>query len=99
MTVCVTAQKDKYTLAAVFVTQLTSKPKMLKELLTKALKYIDGHIGCVYVDREFFNVPYISVLEELNLKYLIPAKKNKKIKKLIKECKNFPTLMPYTMER
>jgi len=99
MTVCVTAQKDKYTLAAAPLTQLTSKPKMLKKLLTKALKYIDGHIGCVYVDREFFNVPYISVLEEFHLPYLMPAKKNKKIKRIIKETKNFPAVMPYTMKR
>jgi hypothetical protein len=99
MTVCVTTQKDKYTLAAAPLTQLTSTPKMLKELLTKALKYIDGHIGCIYVDREFFNVPHISVLEELNLKYLMPAKKNEKIKRIIKECKDFPALMPYEMTR
>ena len=99
MTVCVTAQKDKYTLAAAPLTQLTSKPKMFKKLLKKALKYIDGHIGCVYVDREFFNVPYISVLEEFHLPYLMPAKKNKKIKRIIKETKNFPAVMPYTMRR
>ncbi|MGC1121049.1 MAG: transposase [Candidatus Methanofastidiosia archaeon] len=51
------------------------------------------------MDREFFNVPHISVLEELNLKYLMPAKKNEKIKRIIKECKDFPALMPYEMTR
>jgi len=55
--------------------------------------------GCVYVDREFFNIPYISVLEEFHLTYLMPAKKNKKINRIIKETKNFPTVMPYKMSR
>lgn len=99
MTVCVTTQRDKYTMAAAPLTQLSSTPKMLRELLTKALKYIDGHISCVYADREFFNVPHISVLEELALKYLMPAQKNKKIKRIIKNCKNFPALLPYKMTR
>lgn len=99
MTVCVTTRRDKYTLAAAPRTQLVSIPHLFKELLIKALKYIDGHIGCMYVDREFFNFPCISVLEEASLKYLMPAKKNNRIKKIIKETKNFPALMPCKMTR
>jgi hypothetical protein len=66
MTVCVTAQKDKYTLSATPMTQLSSTPKTLEEMLVKALKYIDGHIGVTYVDRGFFSVPCIKTFEKLS---------------------------------
>ena len=62
MTVCVTAQRDKYTLAAAPMTKVTSTPRLLRELLRKSFQYIDGHIGCIYVDRGFFNVACIFCL-------------------------------------
>jgi hypothetical protein len=96
MTVCVTAQKDKYTLSATPMTQLSSTPKTLGEMLEKALKYIDGHIGVTYVDRGFFSVPCIKTFEKLDLKYLMPAIKNTKIRKIIKETRDYPVVMPYT---
>lgn len=99
MTVCATALRDKYTLSAKPMTQLSSKSKTLKELLQKAIQYIDGHIGCVYLDRGFFNVACIYVLLELELKFLMPAVKNAKIKRIIKETKEFPAIMPYTMKK
>jgi IS4 transposase len=51
------------------------------------------------VDRGFFNVACISVLEEVHLNYLMPAVKNKKVKRIIKETKIFPAVMPYEMKR
>jgi hypothetical protein len=97
MTVCVTAQKDRYTLSATPMTQLSSTPKTLGEMLEKALKYIDGHIGVTYVDRGFFSVPCIKTFEKLGLKYLMPAIKNTKIRKIIKENRDYPVVMPYTL--
>lgn len=53
----------------------------------------------MYADRGFCNVLCISVLEELHVTYLMPAVKNKKIKRIIKNCKEFPALVPYEMKR
>ncbi len=70
---------------------------MLKALLDQSMTYIDGHIGLAYVDRGFFNVPCIAVLESYPFRYLMPAIKNSKIKKIIKQTRKFPAVVPYTM--
>jgi hypothetical protein len=97
MTACITTMKDHYTLAGTPMTTLTSIPKTLKEILDQAMTYIDGHICITYVDRGFFNVPCIKVLEQYPFKYLMPAIKNSKIKKIIKKTRDYPAVMPYTM--
>jgi len=97
MTVCVTSQKDRYTLSAVPMNEFSSTHRTLKDLLKKSLQYIDGHVGCVYVDRGFFNVLCIKTFEDLGLKYLMPAIKNKKIRGIIKRTKDFPAVIPYTL--
>jgi hypothetical protein len=99
MTVCVTAQREKYTFSAAPMTELSSKEKVLRLLLVKALQYIGGKVGCVYIDRGFCNVPCISVFIDSRMKFLMPAVKNSKIKKIIRETKEFPAVIPYTMRK
>ena len=96
MTVCVTAQREHVTLAGSYMTQLMNAQKLMKELLLKSLQYVNGKIG-VICDREFFTVDYIKVLYGLNLKFLMPAQKNSRIKKIIKETKSYPRAVRYTM--
>ncbi len=72
MTVCVTAQREHVTLAGSYMTQLMNPQKLMKELLLKSTKYTKGTIR-VMCDREFFTVPYIKMLEELDAIYLMPA--------------------------
>ena len=96
MTVCVTAQREHVTLAGSYMTQLMNPQKLMKELILRSLRYINGKIG-VICDREFFTVDYIKVLYELDLKFLMPAQKNNRIKKIIKETKDYPRVVRYPM--
>jgi putative transposase len=54
------------------------------------------HIGTVYVDRGFFSTQVISLLKRLGVKFLMPAVKNVKIKRLV-ERYPAPTVMYYRM--
>ena len=96
MTVCVTAQREHVTLAGSYMTQLMNPQKLMKELILKSLQYVNGKIG-VLCDREFFTCPYIKALYELNLKFLMPARKNKRIKKIIRETREYPRVVKYPM--
>lgn len=96
MTVCVTAQREHVTLAGSYMTQLMNPQKLMKDLILKSSRYIKGKIG-VLCDREFFTCPYIKVLYELNLTFLMPARKNERIKKIIKETKKYPRVVKYPM--
>jgi hypothetical protein len=98
MTVCVTAQREHVTLAGSYMTQLMDTHTLMKELIVKSQPYISGKMG-VLCDREFFTVEYIKVLYELNRKFLMPARKNKRIKKIIKETKDYPRVVKYSMGR
>lgn len=48
-------------------------------------------------DREFCRTPYIKVLEELKMDYLMPIPKNRLIHRIIKETKEFPRIVKYFM--
>lgn len=84
----------RFTLLSLPKSQFDSAPKLLEELITYARGKI--HIGIVYVDREFFNVPCIRALENLGVKYLMPVTQNSKIAKIIKG-NPVNTIMDYTM--
>lgn len=98
MTVCVTAQRERITLAGSYMTQLMNHQKLMKELLHKSLKYIKGKLK-ILCDREFCTVPYIKVLEEFNADYLMAIARNSRINKIIKETKEFPRVVKYSMGR
>ncbi|MGD2246767.1 MAG: transposase [Candidatus Methanofastidiosia archaeon] len=98
MTVCVSAQKEHVTLAGSYMTQLMNSHEMMKELIEKSSRYVHGKIG-ILCDREFWTCGYIGILEELGVKYLMPAKKNSKVKRIIKETTEFPRVVRYPMGR
>lgn len=98
MTVCITAQRERLTLAGSYMTQLMNHQKLMKELLLKSLKYIKGRLKLL-CDREFCTVPYIKILEELNAYYLMAIARNSRINKIIKETKEFPRVVKYPMGR
>ena len=58
--------------------------EVVRRLLDIVTDYVD--IKTVYADREFFAVDVISAFEERNLKYLIPAVKNSRVKS---KCNEF----------
>ena len=45
-------------------------------------------IGKLFMDREFFHIEPISVAHELNVNFVIAAKSNAKINKILNEHKN-----------
>ena len=73
-----------------------SKAEIIKELIQTTKKYIQ--ISQVFLDREFFNVNCIRILKKMKVKFIIPAIKNKKVQKYMREqsCK-IPITTPYTI--
>lgn len=60
---------------------------MARELLSTANDYVD--IRMVYADREFHAADVVHALEERDLNYVIPAKRDKRIKRF---CNRFDQL-------
>ncbi|KXA94070.1 hypothetical protein AKJ36_03505, partial [candidate division MSBL1 archaeon SCGC-AAA259I07] len=74
---------ERFTLKAIPVSSLSNKEEILGELLDYAEKMVD--IGTLYVDRGFFTVDCIRVLKQKNIKFLMPAIKNDRVKREMKE--------------
>ena len=72
----ISAAGIRFTIHTVAMTEFTSNPDVLEELIKEARKYVK--IKAVLVDREFSNSPCIKKLEELNVKYLTPVIKHQK---------------------
>jgi Transposase DDE domain len=81
---CVESGK-RFTLAALPLNQFTSKKQIISSLVNKAKKHV--MIDRLFLDREFFNVESINVLKELSTSFVIPAIRNKKIDRIIREFK------------
>ena len=96
MDICVSAHDQRVTLAGSYMTQLQDHQKLMKKLIKKALKYVHGEVG-FYCDREFGTVPYLTVLEEMELSWVVAIRKNSKIKKIIDETKEYPRVVWYEM--
>ncbi|KXA93762.1 hypothetical protein AKJ40_01065, partial [candidate division MSBL1 archaeon SCGC-AAA259M10] len=74
---------ERFTLRAIPVSSLSNKEEIIEELLDYAEKMVD--IGTLYVDREFFTVDCIKAIKKRKVKFLMPAIKNSRVKKEIKE--------------
>ena len=75
--VCVVAAPGaRVALHTEFMTELDNNPDMLEKLIKEAERHVT--IKAVLLDREFFNEPCIKKLEALEVKYVMPAKKNRK---------------------
>ncbi|HEC86512.1 MAG TPA: hypothetical protein ENI49_01380 [Thermoplasmatales archaeon] len=88
---CVENRK-RFTLSAYPLDQFTTKREFVTHLVEKATKYVK--IKSLFLDRAFFNVESIKCLKDLFVNFVIPAVRNKRIKKMIDEfkenCEKFP---------
>lgn len=80
---CVNTRKP-FTLAAVPLNQFTIKKEIITKLVNESRKHVE--IGRMFLDRGFFNVESIATLMELSVHFIIPAVKNKRIKRIIREA-------------
>lgn len=93
-TINVVASGRRFTLLALPMDRLTTKAEIVRKLIEYAKKKV--HIGTVYVDRGFFSTNVINLLKGLGVKFLMPAVKNSRIKRLINEH-GAPTVLEYRM--
>jgi hypothetical protein len=81
MTVNVVVAGLRFTVAVKPILEFTDEVKALEWLINEVKKHFE--IRCVYLDRHFFTVDFIAKLQELGVKFVMPAVKNKKIRKLV----------------
>jgi putative transposase len=94
-TLTIVEDNCRLTIKAIPVSEITSKTDVVSELLNYAMERIK--IGVVCIDRGFYSVEVLSTVENMGLKYLIPAVNTPKIK-WVTRAKEPPHIIPYTME-
>jgi hypothetical protein len=72
-TACIVEYGRRYTLALTWVRRREPMTRVLGRLLAK-IREIGLKIRCLLVDRAFFNVPVIALLQQENLPFLMPVK-------------------------
>jgi len=65
------------TLSAIPLNQLTTKREIITQLINNARKHVS--IARVFLDKGFFNIESIRALMDLDVPFIIPAMKNKKV--------------------
>jgi len=73
--------RERFTLAALPLTQFTSKHQILTSLVQEARTHI--YLSLLFLDREFFDVESLTTLMSLSLCFVIPADHNTAVKKII----------------
>ena len=73
-----------FTLGVLPLTQFTTKESVITTLASKARERAE--IERMFLDREFFNDESASTLIRLKIPFIIPAKKNQRIAKIIQEA-------------
>jgi len=94
-TINVVTSGMRFTLLALPMHMFSVKSEIVEELVSYAKEKVN--IGTIYLDRWFFAVKVINTFERLNVKFLMPAKQNYAIKRLV-EGHESPTIMDYTMQ-
>lgn len=77
-TVYAVVDGERFTLKAIPMGPFTAKEDILEDLLDYVEEIVN--IGTLYVDRAFFTVDCIRVLEQKKIKFLMPATKNGRVK-------------------
>lgn len=80
--------KNKLTLDVIDINGLCKNYSILIESLIERVGKIGVKIGTVFMDREFFNLDVISELDNQKVDYVIAAKSNKRIKRMLEEHEN-----------
>jgi len=94
MTVNIVEPGLRFTVAVKPVFEFSDEAKILEELVRRVRRWFK--VKCVYLDRYFFNVKFIAKLQELGLKFVMPAIRNPKVKRLVEEH-GAPTVVRYHM--
>ncbi|MGP8320514.1 MAG: ISH3 family transposase, partial [Methanosarcinaceae archaeon] len=77
----------KLTLDVIDINGLTKNYKVLIQSMLERVEKTGVNIGTLFMDREFFHIEPISVAQKLNVKFVIAAKSNAKINKILDEHK------------
>ncbi len=96
-TIDIVEKNQRFTLKAIPLTPLSNdNATIVIDLLLHAMKYV--HIKYVLLDRGFFSVDVINALENLKIKYIMPAIKNDRIKQILKDNSSKTSyFLKYTM--
>jgi putative transposase len=93
-TVSIVISGERFILYAVPVDSDISKAEVVEKLLNYAKRKVK--IKRVYLDRGFFSIDVIEKLNELKVKFVMPAIRNPKIKELMEKYDS-PKVIKYTM--
>ncbi|MCW3133929.1 MAG: hypothetical protein N2V78_06345 [Methanophagales archaeon] len=77
----------KQTLDIVNITGLNKDYTILLEGVVNRLRAVGIKIGTMFLDREFFNLPSILTLSSLGVDFIMAARINKRIKRMLEEHK------------
>ena len=96
ITINVVENGKRFTLLALPMHKFTTKAKVVRKLINYAKSKVK--IRHVYLDRGFFNSEIINLLKELRVKFLMPAIRNIKIQRYMKEYKEIQSkIIDYDM--
>ena len=84
----------KLTLDIVNLTALNKNYRTLIEGIISRINQLGVSIGTVLMDREFFNLQSIIALDTANINYVVPAKLNKRIKKILRDFEIAEGMVP-----
>jgi len=84
--ICVVERKKRFTIGVLPIGTFSIKEKVVEQLIRTAKRYV--RINKVLLDRAFFTVDVIQVLETHNVPYIMPAVKTPRIKGAINEFYN-----------
>ena len=93
VTINVVENGKRFTLLALPMHKFTTKAKVVRKLIEYAKSKVK--IRYVYLDRGFFNSEIINLLKELRVKFLMPAIRNVKIQRFMKEYKEIQSKIIY----
>jgi len=93
-TISVVGKDERLTLCSLPVTRLDTKEEVVKKLLENSLEP-----SLLMMDRGFFKTEMIKLLNEMGIRFIIPAVRNERVKKVIKSYAegNTPSVMEYQM--
>lgn len=86
--------KLKLTLDIVNITGLNKDYAVLLEGVVNRVRGIGIKIGTVFLDREFFNLVSVLALSSMGADFIMAAKSNKRIKRMLEEHKRENGLIP-----
>jgi putative transposase len=94
-TACIVQEGRRFTVAVLPFTPFDDAESVVERLLNECEALV--RIKCVLFDRGFFSSKVIGLLEARHLRYVMPAVKNKKIKRIAEGMQYFPSTLQYEL--